>query len=610
MATQDKDIDLKASSLTVIEKVEEISSNSVLASNAMSEEDEFSDLYYTVKNGEGAIIQPPYDQKRLMRLVVENNTLSQCVTAYEVNIDVTGYTIESDDNTSESNEENVEIGHLEDFFKESYIGESFTSQRRKVRRDIEGSGNGYMEVIRNAADAIVFTKHVATQTMRICRLGNPIPVKKKVTRAGKEVEVTVLVRERAYAQSISGKLVYFKEFGSTRDINRNTGEWSQHGSRLPADKRGTEIIHFTAIKDVDSPYGVPRWINQVPSVLGSRKAEELNLDFFEFGGIPPLLMMIQGGQMAEDSKKELNKIMNKGVKESLRAAILEIHSTSGSIDGNSSAKVDVEKFGSEQKSDSMYENYDDRCEKRVRSSFRLPPMFLGKAEDYSYATAFASYTVAETQVFNPERKEFDEVINNTLLKGMGVVGLTYRSLPLSVNDATMQLMGLDKVADKISPEDLIEAVNEIVNLNLKFDKQTATDAKAREEEDRVNVLEGRNIDNDIKQGNTEPAPEGESTPVQGATPNKGGTIPVAKADTMELLDLANDWVRLLSDENPNTSLLRATTERINTLSKEDRSNIDRMIATKMYTNPDRDFDGAADICGVTLDILSKDKESA
>jgi len=599
--SEDRSEEVKSeTSLTVIKAVDPVSSAGVLTSNALREEDDFSEMYFSAASGEGNVIQPPYDPGTLLRMGTENNTLSQCITAYEVNIDGTGFELENKDLEAEDAEEEKDSDGIKDFFNECWPRESFGTHRRRLRRDVEGSGNGYLEVIRNAASQLVFTRQVATQTMRICKLTAPVPVKKKITRAGKELEVTVMVRDRAFVQKVADKTVYFKEYGASRDINKDTGEWSAPGARLPAALRGTEILHFTALKDVDTPYGVPRWINQVPSVLGSRKAEELNLDFFDYGGIPPVLLMIQGGQMDEASKKQLERIMNKGPKAQLRAAILEVHSTTGTLDSNSAAKIDVEKFGDEQQKDSMYETYDDRCERRVRSSFRLPPLFLGKAEDYNYATAFASYTVTETQVFQPERVEFDEIVNNTIMKEFGDHDLVYRSSPLAVNDATMQLDGLEHVKESISGEDLVDAVNEITNQNLKFDQEAETERKGKEEEDRA-------LEHEVKRSIIAPQ-AGPGTPKAAPAPGKGSPTPVKKSDHMELMKLASEWADLVASPVQDNGALTLTTHRVSLLSKEERDILDSMLSIKLYSHPDRDWDGAMDVCGCAADLLSRGKK--
>jgi capsid portal protein len=52
-------------------------------------------------------------------------------------------------------------------------------------------------------------------------------------------------------------------------------------------------------------------------------------------------------------------------------------------------------------------------------SARLPPLFLGYAADYNFATAQTSYMVAEARVFEPERTEFDDLMNKTIIKELG-----------------------------------------------------------------------------------------------------------------------------------------------------------------------------------------------
>jgi len=135
------------------------------------------------------------------------------------------------------------------------------------------------------------------------------------------------------------------------------------------------------------------------------------------------------------------------------------------------ARVTVERFGSERQSDSMFEKYDERCEERVRRSFRLPPIFVGQSKDYNFATAFASYTVAEAQVFKPERDAEDTIITMRLLPALGFKGYRIRSNPLSIEDATLKLQALEVVegmGDQVEPADIIDAINEVAGLHLKI----------------------------------------------------------------------------------------------------------------------------------------------
>ena len=266
--------------------------------------------------------------------------------------------------------------------------------------------------------------------------------------------------------------MYFKEFGSTRDLHKKTAVWAKDGQRLQAAQRATEIIHFTVIPDAHTPYGVPRWIMQTPSVLGSRKAEEFNLDFFDNGGVPPVMIVLQGGVLQAATRQAIQQMNSGPAAKNNRVQVLEVEPTGGGLNQSTppQARVTVERFGADRQKDGMFETYDEKCEERVRRAFRLPQMFLGQSKDYNFATAFASYTVAEAQVFKPERDMFDEIISLKLLTAMGYDGYRLRSRPLVIEDATLKLQGIEVVmgmGDQVEPSDVVTEVNNITGTKLK-----------------------------------------------------------------------------------------------------------------------------------------------
>ena len=87
-----------------------------------------------------------------------------------------------------------------------------------------------------------------------------------------------------------------------------------------------------------------------------------------------------------------------------------------------------------QQKDSLFDNYDKTNREKIRSSFRLPPIFVGLTSDYTRATARESREVAEEQVFGPERADHDFVINRLLFPAMKIKYWKYKSLPPKVND--------------------------------------------------------------------------------------------------------------------------------------------------------------------------------
>ncbi len=557
----------------------------VIEPQALSVEDEWDDMYFDfTKNANGEIIRPPFEPKRLAKLVVQNNALDQCVSAMEVNIDGTGFKVTNDDIEEETEDKNIADG-IEDFFNEIFPNMSFITARRKLRRDQEITGNAYLEVLRAVNGNIVFAKPIESHMIRLVKLDDPVQVATTVTRFGNDQKVFIMKRERRFAQLVGKKIIYFKEFGSSRELNRITGKWETEENPVKPEERATEIIHFYPVKDAVSPYGLPRWINQVPSVLGSRKAEELNLDFFNAGGLPPALITIQGGELTAAVRKQLDAFLSGKGKNLNRAAIVEVHSSGGDLNSSGNVRVTVERFGAERQQDSMFEKYDDKCEQRVRSSFRLPPLFVGKANDYSFATAYASYSVAEAQVFQPEREEFDEIMNNTIMKEIAD-GYSFKSLPLNVKDAAQQLQGIEMAGDAIDKATKIDAINEVTHLDLVMSEEDANEITDTEDE---------NPPADAANDDVEPTQGTLSPPAQ--------AIKVQKMDPMQMIDLASQWAAFSSGEympEDTESLVQA----VKGLTGSQRDLFDGYVAIKLMSGFDHDPEGAVELMGAATEIMA------
>jgi PBSX family phage portal protein len=457
----------KAPDLSVVAKVIKGDTYMVMNDSAKELEDEFVNLYY-VQGGTGSnlAVMPPYPPKTLKQLVKQNNILNQCVQAMEVNIDGTGHEFVKMDDTVEIDED--ELAQARAFFTEPYPGKSFITQRRALRQDLESMGYAYLEVLRTMDGSIVGTRYIEGQTIRMVRLGEPMDMKYTVSRGGQNVDLTIKERPRRYMQTFNGmNCQYFKEFGVPLDLDKYTGAWAEAGKSLPAERRASEVLAFGVDKDHGGPYSVPRWINQLPSVLGSRKAEEANLEFFDSGGMPPAIIFIQGGQMVGDASNQLRTYLSSANRKKGRAVVVELASNSGSIDSSGSVSARVERFGA-QSGDAMYDKYDTKAEEHVRVGFRLPQLFIGRAQDLNYATAVIAYQVAEAQVFQPERTEFDEIINKTLMKGLGYKTIRFRSLPITMKSVDELLKGLPLVTEFVDKKDVVVAVNSALGTDLKY----------------------------------------------------------------------------------------------------------------------------------------------
>lgn len=437
-------------------------------------EDEFAGMYEPGSITTGLeVLPPPFSPRALENLCLQNNTLPVCINAMVTNVHGTGFEIAPKDEKADSDASKSGAKAIAGFFDETFPNESFLTLRKRVGLDIEQTGNGYIEVIRNLEKKIVFLRRLDPKLVRMVRLDDPIMTKAQVTRNGEKFEAEVPVRYRRFAQQLNQQtVVFYKQFGCPRRLNNRTGKWVADGEAMGLEDIASEVLHFTKLADSLTPYGVPAWTAQMPSVIGSRKAEEVNLNYLDDGGVPPMMIMVHGGELAASAVETLRDHFQGG-KNRNSIPVIEAISTGGSMDSAGSVKITVERFGSERIDDSMFEKYDDKCEKRIRRAWRLPPLFVGAAEDFSYATAIASYTVAEAQVFAPARLEFDAIINRTIMPELDPSGkYQFRSKPVSVRDVENQLAALGIAVDNrvINREQLAELLNQITDIGVAVDK--------------------------------------------------------------------------------------------------------------------------------------------
>lgn len=563
----------------------------IICFNAKETEDQFTQF-----QGVDGIIHPPMQPKWLKLVTTHNNTLSQAIAAMEINIDGSGFVIESDDDKAAEGANKAKIEAIEAFFKEVAPGISFLNVRRKLRRDMEATGYGFMEIIRNMKEEVVALKWVDVSTIRLIRLGAPVKVKKELIRQGTKLEIEMWVRERAFVQILANQKIFFKEYGATQEINKKTGFWATDENKVDFNTKGSELAYFTIDEDINTPYGVPRWINNMPSALGSRKAEELNLDFFDSGGVPPAILTIMGGRMVGDYKKQLENFLS-GKNSSTRIAVLEAQTSDGNIDSNAGKlKIDVQRFGSEKQNDSMFENYDEKSSERVRSSFRLPPLFIGKIRDFNLATAKTSYQVAESQVFKPEREEFDDFMTRFIVRELDGEGIRMRSLPITLTDTELQMKGLT-LAEKsnlINKEQTTDVLNEITNLGLTFNKEVQEEADAKE----VAVQEEAKAN---REANAKANPPGGKPPFPPKAKDDDSKVYTIFKDEQELTDLftlATDLAEVMTgsrDKDFTDTMKKEIHDKYFSLAKRDQEFVQDLISMKVFDSTDLDNQGAREL---------------
>ena len=423
-------------------------------------------------------IEPPYDPEALCLLTEHSNSLRQNVDAYATNIDGFGHRFEpaidfdaddADDRIADSiylerlaardrgelpagsqlqptAEEvterkrelvqlaRIERARLESFFDFCCFDHSFVDLRRRTRQDLEVSGNAFWEVLRDGRGEIARLVYVPSYSVRLMPLDlDPVEVEDRVRVSPVAFDaVSTRRRLRRYVQIQGFERVYFKSFGDPRIVSRKTGGVFADAESLvdtdPGDGPATELVHFS-VHSPRSPYGVPRWVGTMLAVLGSRQMEEVNYLYFENKSVPPLALLVSGGRLSEASVPRIERFIEENLKGKAnfhKILILEAEGGTGTSE-TTRAKIELRPLTDAQQQDALFQLYDERNIDKVGSAFRLPRLLRGESKDFNRATAESALRFAEDQVFQPERDEFDFLMNRRLLADMGIRFWRFRS---------------------------------------------------------------------------------------------------------------------------------------------------------------------------------------
>jgi PBSX family phage portal protein len=423
----------------------------------------------------GDIIEPPFNLKELKLIGEYSSILQQCVDAYKTNIVEFGIEPEY---KLDINAEDIDKGVKEAAEKEYTLLDEFTRYLNldespeavigHMIDDKEKTGNGYLEIIRDGKGDPAGVEYMDAQYMRVCKKTVPEEVDYTILENGQPKKIKRWKRFRKYVQMIDGKKVYFKEYGDPRIMNSTNGKFDDS---TPENLRATEIYHF---KIGSGTYGKPRWIGTLISLYGARKAEELNLVYFQNGRHIPAAITVSNGKLDDTSYKQLQEYMNNVQGEEGWHKFLLLEAMGTSVEDGmgeekvTPAKVEIKSLAEVLQKDALFLEYDEKTRQKIRSSFRLPPLYTGESQDFSRATADTARKVTEEQVFQPQRKGLARALNTLFLEPLGfnyvklaVRGADFRD-PIEIAKALYPIIS----AGGVTPNDLRPLAGQILGQKL------------------------------------------------------------------------------------------------------------------------------------------------
>lgn len=444
-------------------------------------EDYFDNMYES-----GNILKPPYNMSVLTTMHENCSELGPSLDAMIVNIEKLGYTIKSKQNTSDNKDGEIspavkrEIAEAVTFFDNAVLDQelgSVTELRSRYRKDMELTGNAYIEMIPSMLDRTLPAglNHIPSWTMRLGKRDEEY-TEYEVPRAIRQEDGTYTIkffrtskRFRRFIQmdDTTSKPVYFKEWNDPRNISSVTGKVISDND---VENSTHEIIH-NKLYSLRSPYGMPRWIGYLFSIYGTRAAEEINYVTLNNNQVPAMALLATNVSVTDGSIDRMQEFIEdrvQGNKNYATILIIEAEPHGEGLKDPNSMKMDLKPLTDSQHTDGMFINYIQNNNDMIRRSYRLPPIFVGRADDYNRAVAEASRKLAEEQIFDPERRSFDELMTYTILYRLGLANVAYVSNKPNVTDnyELTQLLATGERSGGLTPRISRRIVSDIVGHEL------------------------------------------------------------------------------------------------------------------------------------------------
>ena len=361
---------------------------------------------------DGQVLIPPFDLLTLTMLNEQSSELGPCIDAMVANIDGFGHRFLSRiKKDSEKPDEELdktvqtEKVRLENFFAYACLSDSFRSFRKRLRKDLESCGNAWFEVIRGPSGDIQGFNHLPCYQMRLGvaeAVATLVDMPVLEMQQDNSIEVKTIKAWRRFRRHCQSRIScfknvqvssgfetrWFKDFGDPRTFDNTSGREVKDAelAKMSESSKASEAIHMKLYCS-RSPYGLPRFIGNLLAIFGDRSSEEINYITFKNNNIPSMAMLVSNGQLTSATIGRISEFVESQIQGSDNYSKFLIVEAESAFEGEDSnpVKIDIKPLTKEQHSDELFQQYSKNNQDKIRRAFRLPPILVGRADDYTRA---------------------------------------------------------------------------------------------------------------------------------------------------------------------------------------------------------------------------------
>lgn len=288
--------------------------------------------------------------------------------------------------------ENIEVW-LESTNKEDVWEEIM----RKIGKDYETMGNGYLEIGRDNQGRIGYLGHLPAKYVRVRR-----------NRDG-------------FVQIFGNRVAYFRNFGET---NPNP---------IGNDSKPNEVVHFKKYSPNDNYYGIPNIIAAKNALAGNEFASRYNLDYFENKAIPRHVIVTKGAALSPVAMNTLVEFFETGLRGQHHRSV---YVPLGSID----AEIEFHSIEAG-KQDSSFGDFREQNNEEIFMAHRIPSTRAGvfSGKNSSLAASKDADKVFKESYSRPEQAIFEKKMRRVFRQITDVVEFKLNELSLVDEDTQSQI---------------------------------------------------------------------------------------------------------------------------------------------------------------------------
>jgi len=343
------------------------------------------------------LVEPPYNPRQLALLVERNTWHYACCAQKAHDVAGLGWQIRS---TGKEGEADADGARLRRFFEKCNPRMSLREVLYAAQFDYESVGWMAIELVRDAEGTPRELWHVPAHTVRV-HSSRPV-----------------------FCQLRGNRQVWFKEFGEPRTYRRNDG---RETGALSPEHVANEMIYVKSYFPMSSYYGVPASIPALGALIGELEAREYNLRFFENHAIPAYAVIVEGGDLDEDSRELVRRYFRSEVRRNPHKTLI--------LSSPTGVTIRLEKLNAEVRESSFrFYRKDNRDE--VIAAHRVPPYRLGIAETGSLggSTSREATEIYKASVIRPRQETLEDRLNRLVREGFGIGGWEFKFDEIDTRD--------------------------------------------------------------------------------------------------------------------------------------------------------------------------------